>query len=192
MTGDTSLGLARTRVEESIATVQSIDLEAVVRAANACVEAYRAQRKLILFGNGGSAADAQHIAAELVGRFLKSRKPLPALALTTNSSAVTAIGNDYGYDEVFARQIRAQGVAGDVAIGISTSGNSPNVLNAVAAAREMGLVTVGFTGADGGALAGVVDHAVVIPSPATPRIQEGHLISFHVLCEIVENTLFPD
>jgi D-sedoheptulose 7-phosphate isomerase len=182
--------LARERVRETIAVFERLDLEAVARAAEAVVAAYRAGRKLILFGNGGSAADAQHIAAEFVGRFLIERRPLPALALSVNSSAVTAIGNDYGYEDVFARQLRAQGTEGDVAIGLSTSGNSANVLAAVAAARELGIVTVGFTGGHGGKLAGAVDHPIVIPSDLTPRIQEGHLMCAHVLCEIVETTLF--
>jgi D-sedoheptulose 7-phosphate isomerase len=193
MTADGDLlGLARTRVQESIATFEAIDLDAVVRAAEAVVEAYRGGNKFILCGNGGSAADAQHIAAEFVGRFLKERRPLPALALNTNSSAVTAIGNDYGYADSFARQVRAQGVRGDVLMGLSTSGNSENVLQAVAAAQEIGMATIGFTGGSGGKLAEAVDHPVVIPSGSTPRIQEGHLVSAHVLCEIVESTLFPD
>jgi D-sedoheptulose 7-phosphate isomerase len=146
--------------------------------------------KLLLCGNGGSAADAQHMAAEFVGRFLIERRPLPAVALNTNSSAVTAIGNDYGYDDSFARQLRAHAQTGDVAWGLSTSGNSPNVLFAMEAARELGLPTIGFTGGKGGKLAEVVDHAIVIPNDATPRIQEGHLMCAHVLCEIVETALF--
>jgi D-sedoheptulose 7-phosphate isomerase len=185
-----TVDLARQRVEESLATIRQLDLDAVVAAADAVTESYRAGGKLIIFGNGGSAADAQHFAAEFVGRFLIERRPLPALALNTNSSAVTAIGNDYGYDDSFARQLRAHASPGDVAWGLSTSGNSPNVVNAVGAARELGLVTIGFTGGSGGRLAALVDHAVVVPADATPRIQEGHLMCGHVLCEIVETALF--
>ena len=186
--------LARDRVRESIATYEKLEssgaLDRVVAAARAVVDAYRDGHKVVLFGNGGSAADAQHIAAEFVGRFLVDRTPLPAMALSVNTSALTAIGNDYGYDEVFARQLRASGVEGDVAIGLSTSGNSGNVLLAMEAAGEIGMTTVGFTGGSGGRLAGVVDHSIVIPADSTPRIQEGHLVCAHILCEIVETTLF--
>jgi D-sedoheptulose 7-phosphate isomerase len=186
--------LARDRVRESIDTYERLGssgtLDLVVAAAGAVTEAYRSGRKLVLFGNGGSAADAQHIAAEFVGRFLIDRAPLPALALSTNSSTVTAISNDYGYDEVFARQLRAVAVEGDVAIGFSTSGNSANVIAAMEAAREIGVTTIGFTGGDGGTLAGMVDHPIVMPADATPRVQEGHLVCAHILCEIVETTLF--
>jgi D-sedoheptulose 7-phosphate isomerase len=185
-----TVDLARSRVEDSIATLQRLDLEAVVAAANVVTDCYRGGGKLIIFGNGGSAADAQHMAAEFVGRFLIERRPLPAVALNTNSSAVTAIGNDYGYDDSFARQLRAHAQPGDVAWGLSTSGNSVNVLLAMEAARELGLPTIGFTGGAGGKLASVVDHAIVIPNDATPRIQEGHLMCAHVLCEIVETALF--
>ena len=188
--------LARRSVSESIDTFGKLEssgtLDVVVRAAHAVVEAYQAERKLLLCGNGGSAADSQHIAAEFVGRFLTERRPLPALALSVNSSAVTAIGNDYGYDKVFSRQLRALGVPGDVLMGLSTSGNSENVLAAFEAAREVGIATICFTGGDGGRLADLADYPVVIPAPTTPRIQEGHLICAHILCEIVEKTLFPD
>jgi D-sedoheptulose 7-phosphate isomerase len=182
--------LARQRVAETVAVIQQLDLEPVVAASDAVTQCYRSGGKLIIFGNGGSAADAQHMAAEFVGRFLIERRPLPALALNTNSSAVTAIGNDYGYDDSFARQLRAHAQPGDVAWGLSTSGNSPNVILAIEAARELGLVTIGFTGGSGGKLAAAVDHAIVVPSDATPRIQEGHLMCAHVLCEIVETALF--
>jgi len=169
---------------------RSSTLDVVVTAADAVTACYRGGGKLIIFGNGGSAADAQHVAAEFVGRFLIERRPLPAVALNTNSSAVTAIGNDYGYDDSFARQLRAHAQPGDVAWALSTSGNSPNVILAVEAARELGLVTIGFTGGSGGRLAEAVDHAIVVPNDATPRIQEGHLMCAHVLCEIVETALF--
>jgi D-sedoheptulose 7-phosphate isomerase len=185
-----TVDLARARVRESIATFEKLDLEPVVAAAAVVTASFEGGGKLIIFGNGGSAADAQHFAAEFVGRFLIERRPLPAVALNTNSSAVTAIGNDYGYDDSFARQLRAHAVPGDVAWGLSTSGNSPNVVNAIDAARELGLPTIGFTGGAGGRLAAVVDHAIVVPADATPRIQEGHLMCGHVLCEIVETALF--
>jgi D-sedoheptulose 7-phosphate isomerase len=166
--------------------------DAVTAVAGAVVDSYRAGGKLILFGNGGSAGDAQHIAAEFVGRFQLERDPLPAIALTVNGSAITAIANDYGYDQVFARQLRALGAPGDVAVGISTSGGSANVIAALEAARSGGLVTVGLTGGDGGAIPSMCDHCLVVPSGDTPRIQEGHILLAHVLCELVETTLFPD
>ena len=185
-----TVDLARQRVAETVAVLGRLDLDVVVAAADAVTECYRRGGKLIIFGNGGSAADSQHFAAEFVGRFLIERRPLPALALNTNSSAVTAIGNDYGYDDSFARQLRAHAVPGDVAWGLSTSGNSPNVVLAIEAARELGMPTIGFTGGSGGKLAEAVDYPVVIPADATPRIQEGHLMCGHVLCEIVETALF--
>jgi D-sedoheptulose 7-phosphate isomerase len=148
-------------------------------------------QKVLLFGNGGSAADAQHIAAEMVGRFTGERKALPAIALTTDTSALTAIANDYGYDQVFARQVRALGRMGDVAIAISTSGKSPNVLRAVDAAQEMGLKTIGLTGGDGGKLAGAVDVSLrVSASTMSARIQETHILIGHVICELVDRKLF--
>ncbi len=143
-------------------------------------------RKVLLYGNGGSAADAQHLAAEWIGRFQKERRPLPAVALTTNTSILTAIGNDYGFDQVFARQIRALGQKGDVAIAISTSGNSPNVLIATDAAREMGLITVGLTGRDGGKLGGKVQYHLNVPHSLSARIQEVHIMIGHILCELTE------
>jgi D-sedoheptulose 7-phosphate isomerase len=148
--------------------------------------------KLLLFGNGGSAADAQHIAAELVGRFAFDRPALPALALSVNTSCVTAIGNDYGFDRVFSRQIEALGRRGDVAIGISTSGNSPNVLLGVSAARNMGLHTIGLTNQTGGKLKEAVDHCICVPSDETPRIQECHILIGHIIAELVEQALFQE
>ena len=148
--------------------------------------------KLILFGNGGSAADAQHIAAEFVGRFAFDRPALPALALSVNTSCVTAIGNDYGFDLVFSRQLEALAHRGDVAIGISTSGNSLNVLKAMATAKGMGLRTVGLTGANGTKLAAAVDYCVCVPSNETPRIQECHILIGHVISELVEQAIFHE
>jgi D-sedoheptulose 7-phosphate isomerase len=163
------------------------------RAIDLIAGALRDGRKLLLFGNGGSAADAQHIAAEFVGRFLRERKPLPAIALTTDTSALTAIGNDYGFDDVFARQVRALGARGDVAIAISTSGKSPNVLRAVEAARDAGLKVVALTGGDGGPLAAGADVTLrVSASTLSARIQETHILVGHVICELVDQRLFGD
>jgi phosphoheptose isomerase len=166
--------------------------EVVARAGTALVRSLSQGGAVLLFGNGGSAADAQHLAAEFVGRFLRDRAPWPAIALTTDTSVLTAIGNDYGFDQVFARQVRALGKAGDVAIGISTSGRSPNVLAGVEAARERGLTTVGLTAGDGQPLAGMVDIPIVVPSRATPRVQECHLTIGHILCEFVEAQLLGE
>lgn len=151
------------------------------------IAALKAGRKVLLFGNGGSAADAQHIAAELVGRFVLDRRALPAVALTTDTSALTALANDFGYDEIFARQVRALGQAGDVAIAISTSGQSPSVLRAVDAARELGLRTIGLTGGTGGALKGVVDVALCVSAfRESAPIQETHILIGHTLCRLVD------
>lgn len=162
----------------------------IVQAAELMIAAFREGRKVLLFGNGGSSTDASHIAAEFVGRYHRDRKPLCAIALTTDMAALTCIANDYDYTEIFARQIRAHGVKGDIAIAISTSGNSANVLKAVEAARAAGLTTIGWTGGDGGKLAGMVDHAFVVPSAVTARIQESHITLGHVLCELIEEGLF--
>lgn len=150
------------------------------------VECLRSGGKILTFGNGGSAADAQHLAGELVGRFRRERPGLPALALTTDPSVITAIGNDMGFDAVFRRQVEAHGRAGDVAVGISTSGRSPNVVEALRLARQRGLLTVGMTGGGGGRLGGLVHYLVDVPSHDTPRIQEVHAMVVHVLCELVE------
>lgn len=164
---------------------------ALAAVAQILVEALGTGRKVLIMGNGGSAADAQHFAAELVGRFLINRRALPAIALTTDSSILTAIGNDFGFDEIFQRQIEALAEPGDVVVGISTSGNSPNVLRALAAARASGCQTIGLLGKDGGAIASQVDLALVVPSEETPRIQEAHVTIIHILCDLVEQTLFP-
>ena len=161
----------------------------IVQVANLVATAFREGHKVLLFGNGGSATDAAHIAAEFVGRYHRERAPLPAIALATDIAAITCIANDYGYDELFARQIRAHGQKGDIAIAISTSGNSPNVLKGVEAARAVGLTTIAWTGGSGGKLAGMVDHPFVVPSKVTARIQESHITLGHVLCELVEDHL---
>ena len=163
--------------------------EEVGAIATALVKALKAGRRVVLFGNGGSAADAQHIACELEGRFMKERRPWPVLALTTNTSSLTAIGNDYDYASTFARLVRAHARRGDVAIGLSTSGNSPNVVDALKAARSLGAVTVAFTGLRGGKAAKVADLVFHAPSDSTPRIQECHITAGHIICELVEQAL---
>jgi D-sedoheptulose 7-phosphate isomerase len=187
-------GVIRQRVQESIAVKRSLLgnalIDAIARLSDQIVESVRAGGKVILFGNGGSAADATHLAAEFVGRFAFDRAPMPALSLSDNVSAVTAIGNDYAYDLTFARQVKALGSAGDVAIGLSTSGCSPNVLSAMRAAREKRMFTAAFTGAKGAEMAALADLAVVIPSATTARIQEGYMLCAHIMCEVVEQTLF--
>ena len=147
--------------------------------------------RLLLAGNGGSAADAQHIAGELVGRFMRERGALPALALTTDSSILTALGNDYDFDYIFARQVEAQGRRGDMLLGISTSGNSANVVRALQTARAMGLFTAGLTGQGGGKMAPLCDYCICIPSRDTPRIQESMLLVEHILCGMIEDAIFP-
>jgi D-sedoheptulose 7-phosphate isomerase len=184
--------ILRANIESSIeahARLIPACLPALTAAADVLVAAYRSGRKALFFGNGGSAADAQHLAAEFVGRYLRERAPLPALALHTNTSAVTAIGNDYGYEHVFARQLEALASPGDVAVGISTSGKSPSVIEALKCARRLGLSTIGLTGASGGLLRDLVDVLIAIPSEETPRIQECHILVGHALCDAVEQAL---
>jgi len=164
--------------------------EALVQAVRIIVEAFKSGNKVLLFGNGGSAADAQHIAAEFVNRFLIERPPLPAIALTTDTSVLTSISNDYGYGDVFAKQVKALGREGDVAMGLSASGMSPNVIKAIKVSKEMGLRTIGLSGADGGDLAKLVDIALLVDSQNVARIQEVHITIGHVLCEMVDQMLF--
>ena len=154
------------------------------------IEAFRQDKKVLLCGNGGSAADAQHIAAELSGRFYSDRDPLFAEALHVNSSYLTAVANDYSYEEVFSRMVRAKGRTGDVLIGISTSGNSGNVIKAIEVANDAGLITVGMTGASGGKMAPLCKYLINVPSDDTPRIQESHILIGHIICELVETELF--
>ena len=153
-------------------------------------QAFERGNKLLLFGNGGSAADAQHIAAEFVNRYIIDRPPLPAIALTTDTSILTSISNDAAFQEIFARQIKALGKDGDIVIGLSTSGNSPNVIKAFEVAKEMGIKTVALTGNDGGMLAKLADVPLIVSSSSTPRIQETHILAGHILCEMVEHQLF--
>jgi D-sedoheptulose 7-phosphate isomerase len=159
-------------------------------AAHACIESLKRGGKILLAGNGGSAADAQHIAGELVSRFAFDRPGLSAIALTTDTSILTAIGNDYGYDRLFARQVQSHGQKGDVIIAYSTSGKSPNILLALREARERGLVCIGLTGNRGGSMTELCDHLLEVPSADTPKIQEGHLVLGHTLCGLIENAIF--
>jgi D-sedoheptulose 7-phosphate isomerase len=159
------------------------------QVADLLAETFRKGNKVLLFGNGGSAMDASHLAAEFVGRYRRERAPLAAIALSADPAKLTCIANDYDFSEVFARQVQALGRKGDVAIGLSTSGESHNVLKGLQAARAQGLVTVGFTGANGSKLAGLVDHAFVVPSTTVARIQETHITLGHVLCELVDEAL---
>lgn len=185
----------RQQIKDSIDTKEAFfkdekNVELLDRIAKDLIATYRAGNKTLIAGNGGSAADAQHIAAEFVSRFYFDRPALPSIALTTDTSALTAIGNDYGYELLFSRQIEANGKKGDVFIGISTSGNSKNVLKGIEAAKKMGIKTIGFTGKSGGKMRDLVDYCVSIPSDETPRIQECHILVGHILCAAVEKELF--
>ena len=181
--------------DESIRVKQAFlrdNLEALTQAIDAIVAAFKRGNKLLLFGNGGSAADAQHIAAEFTNRFLIERPPLPAIALTTDSSALTAIANDYDYAQVFAKQVQALGKPEDIAMAISTSGNSPNVLLAIEACKKLNISTIGLTGGSGGKMIGKVNYMLcVAEGKNSPRIQETHILVGHVICDIVDQKLFP-
>jgi D-sedoheptulose 7-phosphate isomerase len=195
MNAENAHSLTVTRIRDSAAVTQTLldshsYLTSVVAVAEAMTKCLRAGNKILFFGNGGSAADAQHLAAELSGRFLRERPSLAGFALTTNTSVLTAIGNDYSFDEIFARQVHGIGNRDDIAFAITTSGNSSNVFRAVEIAREKRLVTVGLTGGTGGKLRAAVDHCICIPSDKTPRIQEAHILTGHILCELIEETLF--
>ena len=187
----------RKSIESDIATKQSLlgnaqFISSLSAVAELLITTFKNEKKILLFGNGGSAADAQHIAAELVGRFAFDRPALPALALTVDTSCITAIANDHGFEQIFARQLESHGRPGDVAIGISTSGNSPNILIALQAAKKLGLATVALTGESGGKLRPLVDHCLCAPSKNTPRIQECHSLIGHILAEIIEQELFHE
>ena len=185
------------QIKKSYETKQAIYenenlLNNIEKVSKLCVELYKGDKKTILAGNGGSAADAQHIAAEMVGRYGFDRPSLPSLALTTDTSALTAIGNDYGYDKVFSRQLEGMGQNGDIFIGISTSGNSINIINAFNSAKEKGITTVALVGRDGGDMAKLADIALIVPSDSTPRIQESHILIGHIICDIIEKEIFAD
>lgn len=166
------------------------NLVGIVKVIEVITEALTGGNKILLFGNGGSAADAQHLAAEFVNRFVIERPPLPAIALSTDTSVITSIGNDYDFSEIFAKQIRAIGKPGDVAWGMSTSGDSSNVVKALDTAKKLGLITIGFTGRDGGNILKIVDYSLNVSSNSVPRIQEVHIIAGHVICEMVDYKLF--
>ena len=161
----------------------------IIEIAQLMIEALKKNGKVILFGNGGSASDSQHIAAELVGRFKKDRTALPALSLTANTSVITSLANDYGYEVVFAKQIEALGQKNDVAVGISTSGRAKNVSSAIKQAKKMGIKTVALTGGDGGELAKLADLSLIVPSSVTARIQEAHITVGHIICELIEQAV---
>jgi D-sedoheptulose 7-phosphate isomerase len=165
-------------------------VESIAEAGAVCAELYRNGKKILLAGNGGSAADAQHIAAELVGRYGFDRPSIPSIALTTDTSSLTAIGNDYGYDKVFSRQLEGLGSKGDLFIGISTSGNSENIINAFKSAKEKSIATLALVGRGGGKMAQMADYSITVPSDSTPRIQESHILIGHILCDIIEKELF--
>ncbi len=181
--------------DESIRVKQAFlrdNLDALTQAIDAVVAAFKSGNKLLLFGNGGSAADAQHIAAEFTNRFLIERPPLPALALTTDTSALTAIGNDYDYSQIFVKQLQALGKAGDIALAISTSGNSANVLAAIETCKQLKIATIGLTGGSGGKMVGKVDYLLRAgEGKNSARIQETHILVGHVICDIVDRQLFP-
>ena len=166
-----------------------INIERIVTNS---IKAFKNDKKMLFCGNGGSASDAQHIASELSGRFYKDRPPLYAEALHVNSSYMTAVANDYGYEETYARMVEASGRKGDVLVGISTSGNSPNVVKAMHNAKEIGMVTVGFTGCKGGKMKEICDIMIQVPSDDTPRIQEVHILVGHIICQLIEEEMFPN
>lgn len=187
--------LVRTKLDEGLKVVEAVSADSnlhatLVQAAEATAQALRSGRKLMIAGNGGSAADAQHLAAEFVCRLVEDRTAMRAVALTTNTSALTAISNDYGFERAFARQVEALGQAGDVFMGISTSGNSPNVLRALEMCRSMGIATIGLSGKSGGKMAPLCDFILRIPSDVTMYIQQAHLALEHIFCMMVENLYF--
>ena len=175
----------------SMRRLESSGARAVAEAAEAAIACLSSGGTVFFCGNGGSAADAQHLAAELAGRYFTERPALGAIALTTNSSSLTAIGNDYGFDQVFSRQLEGLGTPGDLLVAISTSGGSANVRRAIETAHRLGMTVIGMTGAKGHAFAALCDHALITPHASTPRIQEGHVAMGHALCELIERSLFP-
>lgn len=183
------------RIRESIAVKQELlndrkMIEIIDRAVNAIISCFKNGHRLWLCGNGGSAADAQHIAAELSGRFYLNRPPLPAEAFTVNTSYLTAVSNDFSFDEIFSRLTQAHCHSGDILIGISTSGNSGNIVRALTMARDSGVTTIALTGNKGGELKNIADYSIIVPSNDTPRIQESHILIGHIICELVESSLF--
>jgi D-sedoheptulose 7-phosphate isomerase len=185
--------IIKKELEESLKVKETFILEniaSLILLAEKIALAFTGDRKLMICGNGGSAADAQHIAAEFVNKYTLERPPLPAMALTTDTSVITSIGNDYSFDDIFSKQVKALGMQGDILLGISTSGNSENVLAAVRDARSQGMYTAGFIGNDGGKLAGLVELPLVVKTDFTPRIQEAHILAGHIICHLVDYILF--
>tara|TARA_X000000368_G_C23040298_1_gene716547 strand:+ start:1866 stop:2447 length:582 start_codon:yes stop_codon:yes gene_type:complete len=179
-------------VENYTEVLKDIDLqENIERIVKKSIVAFKSDKKMLLCGNGGSASDAQHIAAELSGRFYFDRPPLYAEAIHVNSSYITAVANDYGYESTYARMVESAGRQGDILIGISTSGSSPNVVKAIKKANEIGMITIGFTGRDGGKIQEICDIMIRIPSDDTPRIQEAHILVGHIVCQLIEEEMFP-
>lgn len=181
------------QLQEHLALFQKIETELtapIAELAERLIETFRIGNKLLIMGNGGSAADAQHFAGEIVSRFRMERPALPAIAISTDTSILTAIGNDYGFERIFSRQVEALAVPGDAVIGLSTSGNSPNVQKALEVARQAGCTTIGLLGKDGGSIKSVCDIPLIIPSNDTPRVQEGHITVIHILCDLIEQGLF--
>ena len=181
---ENSLEAHRRLLEESLPLLAQI--------AQMFIKAIQTGHKILLFGNGGSAADAQHIAGELVGRFSRESEPFPAIALTTDTSVITCVGNDWSFDDIFVRQVKALARTGDLVAGISTSGNSPNVLRGLEAAKKIGAETIGFTGETGGRISEFADICFYAPSKSTPRIQELHILAWHVICEVIEEELVTE
>ena len=180
-------------VESHTRVLKDVNLqENIEKIVKKSIAAFKGDKKMLLCGNGGSASDAQHIAAELSGRFYSDRPPLYAEAIHVNSSYITAVANDYGYESTYARMVEAAGRKGDVFVGISTSGNSPNVVKAMRKAKEIGMLTVGFTGKDGGKMKEICDIMICIPSKDTPRIQEAHILVGHIICQLIEEEMFPN
>ena len=180
-------------IENYTSVFQNDDLKAnIQKIVTGSVNAFHSNKKMLFCGNGGSASDAQHIAAELSGKFYVDRPPLYAEALHVNSSFITAVANDYGYEATYARMVEAAGKSGDILVGISTSGNSPNVVKAIQKAKELGMITVGFTGKNGGAMRDICDIMICTPSDDTPRVQEVHILVGHIICQLIEQEMFPD
>lgn len=181
------------QLQEHLALFQQMEIGLtlpIAQLAERLIETFKIGNKLLIMGNGGSAADAQHFAGEIVSRFRMERPALPAIALSTDTSILTAIGNDYGFERIFSRQVEALAAPGDAVIGISTSGNSPNVLKALEVARQAGCTTIGLLGKDGGSIKALCDIPLIIPSNDTPRVQEGHITVIHILCDLIEQGLF--
>lgn len=184
--------LIKSVINEHLSTVENMQkncMEDIQKMALLCQEALKNGHTIFFCGNGGSAADSQHLAAEIVGRFLKERRGMPAVALTTDTSILTAVSNDYGYEKIFARQVEALVRPGDVVVGLSTSGNSPNVVAAIEMAKTMEALTIGMTGGNGGKLAQICDACLIVPSPVTARVQEAHILVGHIICEMIDEVV---